>query len=175
MNKYFKSITRRAVVKEMVPTGEQDSRGRDICESRPVINSLGKEVEFTEYVLPPSVAELCEALGIHRSTWANYCNRQLHPEFADITGEVRERIKAWNERELLTRPGKDLRGIIFNLQANYGYGGEKREMELGPDARKAVGGGMSMREKYTLLKALAEEWDDEPPAEGYDDEREDAD
>ena len=44
-----------------------------------------------------------------------------NPEFVEITQQVYERMKAWNERELLTRPGKDIKGIVFNLENNYGY------------------------------------------------------
>lgn len=156
VNKYFQSITRRVVRKEMVPTGEMDSKGHMIYEQRPVINSLGKETEIIEYILPPSVTDLCQALGIHRSTWANYCDHQTHPEFTDITEQARERIRAWNERELLTRPGKDIRGIIFNLQNNCGCGGEKHEMESGPDARRAMCG-TPVSERSAMLKELLDE------------------
>lgn len=122
-------------------------------EERPVINSLGQKVEITEYILPPSVADLCQALGIRRSAWAGYCDHQLHPEFTDLTEQTCERMRAWNERELLTRPGKDIKGVIFNLQNNYGYGGEKREMELGPGARKALRGA-PVSERAAMLREL---------------------
>lgn len=156
VNKYFLSITRRVVRKEMVPTGERDSKGNMIYEQRPIINCLGKETEITEYILPPSVSDLCQALGIHRSTWAEYCDHQMHPEFTDLTEQTRERMRAWNERELLTRPGKDIKGVIFNLQANYGYSGEKHEMELGPGARKAMCG-TPVSERSAMLKDLLDE------------------
>lgn len=133
VNRYFLSITRVVRQTEMVPTGERDGKGHVICEPRPVINSLGKEVEVTEYILPPSVADLCEALKIHRTTWANYCSR---PEFAEITEQVYERMKAWNERELLTRPGKDIKGIVFNLENNYGYR-ERTSVDLSGGAVEA--------------------------------------
>ena len=29
--------------------------------------------------------------------------------------------RGYDERELLTRPGKDIKGIVFNLENNYGY------------------------------------------------------
>lgn len=164
VNKYFMSITRRVVRKETVPTGERDSKGRMICEQRPIINSLGREVEITEYLLPPSVADLCQSLGIHRSVWDSYCDHQTHPEFTDITEQARERMRAWNERELLTRPGKDIRGVIYNLQTNYGCGGEKREMELGPGARRALCGA-PVSERAAMLKELLDELKREQ--EGY--------
>ena len=130
VTKYFRSITREVKVTEEVPTGELDERGHMTYRIADVINSLGQSVTVTEYIVPPSVADLCDFLKIHRSTWANYCDKERNPELAEITEQARERMKAWNERELLTRPGRDLKGIIFNLQTNYGYGGEKHEMEF---------------------------------------------
>lgn len=156
INKYFQSITRQVVREETIPTGETDGKGHMIYEQRPVINNLGKPVEITEYILPPSVSDLCQALGIHRSTWANYCDHQLYPEFTDLTEQTRERMKAWNERELLTRPGKDIKGIMFNLQNNYGYGGEKHEMELGPGTRNAIHGA-PVSNRAAMLKELLDE------------------
>lgn len=167
VNKYFMSITRRVVRKEMVPTGERDNKGHMIYEQSPILNSLGKAVEITEYILPPSVTDLCQALGIRRSTWTSYCDHQLHPELTDLTERTCERIRAWNERELLTRPGKDIKGIMFNLQSNYGYGGEKREVELGPGARKALHSA-PVSERAAMLKELL----DELRREEYDSPRE---
>lgn len=119
---YFDSITREVEVTERVDTGKRDRQGHQIFETRPVTNKLGQTVRKTEYLVPPSVRELCCFLGITIATWANYADPGKHPELAGVVREACERMKAWNERELVTRPGKDVRGIIFNLQANYGYG-----------------------------------------------------
>lgn len=119
---YFDSITREVEVTEQVDTGRRDRQGHRVFESRPVTNKLGQTVRVTEYLVPPSVRELCCSLGITRATWSNYADPDKHPELAGTVREACERMKAWNERELVTRPGKDVRGIIFNLQANYGYG-----------------------------------------------------
>lgn len=119
---YFDSITREVEITERVDTGRRDGQGHRIFETKPVTNKLGQTVRTTEYIVPPSVRDLCHALGITGATWANYADPDKHPELAGIVGEACERMKAWNERELVTRPGKDVRGIIFNLQANYGYG-----------------------------------------------------
>ena len=70
----------------------------------------------TEYLVVPSVGGLCEFLGIHRSTWAEYCSQE---EFSDTTTRVQGRLRAWREEQLLTR--KDVKGIIFDLENNYGY------------------------------------------------------
>ncbi len=119
---YFDSITREVEVTEQVDTGRRDGQGHRIFETKPVANKLGQTVRVTEYLVPPSVRELCCSLGITRATWSNYADPDKHPELAGIVEEARERMRAWNERELVTRPGKDVRGIIFNLQANYGCG-----------------------------------------------------
>ena len=137
VRRYFRSITRQVPQTEMVPTGQTDEKGHMTYRQEPIINDLGKQLVLTEYLVPPNIADLCEALHIHRSTWANYCDADQYPEFAEITEGVKARMQAWNERELLTRPGKDVKGIIFNLQQNYGYGGEKHEMELSGGALEA--------------------------------------
>lgn len=136
VKEYFLSITRQVKQTEMVPTGEKDARGREICEPKPIVNCLGKEVVTTEYILPPSVSDLCEALRIPRAAWDSYCDHRLHPEFTEITEQVHERLKAWNERELLTRPGKDIKGIIFNLENVYGYR-ERSSVDLAGGAVEA--------------------------------------
>lgn len=122
---YFDSITREVDVTELVDTGRRDGHGHPIFKPRPVTNKLGKQVRVTEYVVPPAVKDLCDSLGVNRSTWADYANPDKYPELAEIVQEAKERIKAWNERELVTRSGRDVKGIIFNLQANYGYGAKQ--------------------------------------------------
>ena len=121
IDKYFKSITREKVLTEAVATNKKDKDGHVIYEQRVIVNGLGKEMTVTEYIIPPSSYELCLFLGISESTWNNYCDAQKHPEFLGPTTRARGRMRAWNERELLTRSGKDLKGIIFNLENNYGY------------------------------------------------------
>lgn len=121
VERYFASITRKVRITEPVPTGRYDDKGHMIFEQVPVKNSLEEEVWVTEYIVPPEIAALCEFLEIDRSTWANYRDPDKNPEFSEITQQVYERMKAWNERELLTRPGKDIKGIVFNLENNYGY------------------------------------------------------
>lgn len=150
---YFQSITRTVHAMEQVDSGARDDKGHVIYERAEIVNNLGKPVEITEYIVPPCVADLCESLKIHRATWANYCKDE---KYAAATTLAKDRMRAWNERELLTRPGKDVKGIIFNLQANYDYGGEKHEMELGPQAQKAVSGG-TMAEKLALLRGMKDE------------------
>lgn len=121
VEKYFKSITREIRLTENKPTGQKDKDGHMIYEQVDIINGLGKPVTVTEYIVPPSVFDLCEFLKISESTWNNYCDGTKHPEFLGTTTRTRGRMRAWNEQQLLTRSGKDLKGIIFNLENNYGY------------------------------------------------------
>ena len=134
VEKYFKSITREVRVTEPKPTGKKDKDGHMIFEQVDVINALGNPVTVTEYIVPPSVFDLCEFLKISESTWNNYCDANKHPEFLGTTTRTRGRMRAWNELQLKTRPGKDLKGIIFNLENNYGY---KERVELSNDSMES--------------------------------------
>ena len=127
---YFDSITREKRMTEMVPTGERDKMGHMIYEPIEVTNKRGEPVIVTEYLVPPSVGDLAEFLGIHRSTWHDYCDPEKHPEFSDTTTQALGRIHAYLERESLTRSGKDLKGVIFNLENNFGYK-ERLEVDSG--------------------------------------------
>ena len=124
---YFGSITRIVTAKELVETGKRDDKGHIIFERIPIKNSLGEEAKVEEYIVPPTVGALCQHLGIHRSTWAEYCDPEEHPEFSDTTTYAQGRIHAYLERESLTRQGKDLKGVLFNLENNFGY---KERLEM---------------------------------------------
>lgn len=119
VNDYFDSISRLVPLTEKKNTGRKDGDGHVIYEEVPVLNRLGAQATVLEYLVPPTVGGLCEHLGIHRSTWADYCDAQQHPEFSDTTTHARGRMRAWLEEQLLTR--KDVKGIVFDLQNNYGY------------------------------------------------------
>lgn len=152
---YFASISRTATVKERVDTGEKDSDGHKIYEEREVCNDAGQPIRYTEYLLPPTVGGLSDALFIHRSTWTEYCDARKHPEFSDTTTRAQGRMRAWNEQQLLTR--KDVKGIIFNLTNNYEYR-ERAEVEMGPRAARVVAAAnMSMSEKTELLLQMRRE------------------
>lgn len=118
VKRYFDSISREVTVKETVPTGEKDDKGHMIYQEVPVTNALGEEMKTVQYLIPPTVGGLAAYLGIHRDTWNAYCN---DPEFSDTTTYARGRMHAYLEQEMLTRPGKDLKGVLFNLENNYGY------------------------------------------------------
>ena len=79
-----------------------------------------------------------------------------------MTAWAREVMQHYLESELLGREGKNLKGVIFSLQNNFGYS-EKREVELGARAAKAVtAAAVSMDEKRAMLEELALEFGGEP-------------
>ena len=121
VRRYFKSISRTVAVTEKYDTGQRDKMGHAILADREVRNDLGEPVYVTEYVIPPTIGGLSEFLGIHRDTWNEYCSLEKHPEYSDTTTWARGRIHAYLEREMLTRSGKDIKGIQFNLENNFGY------------------------------------------------------
>ena len=153
---YFDSISRIRTVMEVYNTGEKDKWGHFIQEQRPVTNARGEAMTEREYVIPPTVGGLCGYLGISRDTWAAYCSREANPQFAETTAWAREILRGYLEGQLLTRSGKDLKGVIFSLQNNYGMS-EKKTVELGPKAAEVVvKAGAAERE--ALLRKIAEEF-----------------
>lgn len=156
---YFDSISRTVEVTEMVPTGERDDKGHAILEAKKVYNDRGETIRTREFLIPPKIIDLCLHLGIHRSTWDRWCDHQAHPELEEATEWVRAILFSWNEEQLLTRPGKDVRGIEFNLQNNYGYT-RKMEVEAGPQTREVQT--LTTQEKLALLQEL---WEQGAPSE----------
>lgn len=128
VDRYFASISRVVQVKEPIPTGQLDKYGHPIVEYVPVKNSLGEEVYTTEYLIKPSRAGLARFLGIHRGTWDNYREQpETYPEFREIVEDAEDRIFAWTHEQLLTRSGKDVKGIVVELEHNWGYKQERQE------------------------------------------------
>ena len=135
VDRYFASISRVVPVTEPIPTGQLDKYGHPIVEYVPVENSLGEEVYTTEYLIKPSRAGLARFLGIHRSTWDNYRDQpEVYPEFQEIVEDAEDRIFAWTHEQLLTRSGKDVKGIVVELEHNWGYKQERQE-DTGTGAR----------------------------------------
>lgn len=150
---YFASISRTKTVAEAVDSGRRDDKGHVIYDYIPVRNDAGEEIKTTEYVIPPTEGDLCLYLGIHRATWARWADRETYPELAEIVEDVRDRLYAWNARQLLERDGKDVRGIIFNLQNNYGYA-DRTEVELGEKTRELRAQELTMEEKLEYIRAV---------------------
>lgn len=153
--RYFAGISRTAPVTEPVPTGELDRKGRPLFEERIVHNDAGETIQRTEFLVPPTVGGLCQALGISRQTWATYADAKKHPEFAETIRAALDRLVAYLVEQTLVRNGRDTKGPIFILgqaYAEYGFGALRHEIELGPRASEA----MSMRDKQRALQEIAE-------------------
>ncbi len=152
---YFDSISRDVIAQERVDTGKRDPDGHKIYELKPILDRRGKQIVLLEYVVPPTVGGLCNFLGIDRSTWANYADIEQHPEHEGTVSYARSKMRAWLEEQLLTR--KDVRGVIFDLQNNYGYT-ERRELELGARAERVAREMVPLSERENLLREIAREF-----------------
>ena len=119
---------------ESYNTGKKDKWGHFIQEWRSVKNAKGEEMTEREYVLPPTVGGLCAHLKISRDTWVKYSNTSLNPQFAETTEWAREQLLSWREQELMTRHGKDVKGLLFDLQANYGM--RSKDTYAAPDQKE---------------------------------------
>lgn len=161
---YFASISREREIMEESVTPEKDQWGHFVKEWVPVTNDKGEVMREREYVIPPTVGGLCDHLKISRQTWADYCNPELNPKFRETTAWAREILRGYLEGQLLTRSGKDMKGVIFSLQNNYGMS-EKRTVELGPKAAEVVAKAGSA-EREALLRKLTEELESNGVADG---------
>ena len=112
---YFGRISRTVDATEMVDTGERDDKGHRIYEPRVVMNDDGEVIRVVEFLIPPSVTDLCLELGITRQTWVNYGSRE---GYRQITEWAKARVESYLRRESLTRT-KGLQGVIFNLEQNF--------------------------------------------------------
>lgn len=133
LKRYFEGISRVRTVTEPAGTGRMDRYGHEIMKQKPVKNLRGETVTVTEFVEPPTVGGLCAALEISRATWMRYHEGPT----ADAAAWADDVLRTWNERELLTREGRNLQGVIFNLQNNYGYS-SKIQAPDGADVPKVV-------------------------------------
>lgn len=147
VERYFASISRVVPVKEPIQTGKLDRYGHPVFEYVQVENSLGEKVYTTEYLIKPSRAGLARFLGIHRSTWDNYHDKDVYPEFQEIVEDAEDRIFAWTHEQLLTRSGRDVKGIVVELEHSWGYKQERQD-DLATGTRV---------EDDPLTKALKEE------------------
>ena len=112
---YFGKISRTVDVTEMVATGERDSDGHVIYVPVKVQNDDGEVIRVTEFLVPPSITDLCLELGITKQTWGNYRNREGYRQIAEW---AKTRVESYLRRESLTRT-KGLQGVIFNLEQNF--------------------------------------------------------
>ncbi len=121
VDRYIRKNSRILPRTEEVWSGELDDKGHRVMTLNAIQAEDGSTIEYRAWAIPPNVGGLCRELGISRQTWADYCNREKHPEFAEVVQDVQDMMQTWLEEELLTRPDKELKGIIFNLENNYRY------------------------------------------------------
>lgn len=128
-------------------------------DGEPVLSDGGRPIKFRVYVRPPTVGGLCIYLGIDRSSWNNYCDKELHPEFEDITNYARTMMESYLEEQLVLRE-KSTQGIQFNLENNFGWK-KKREVELGSETRASMDkmSAMTLDEKMAAIRAAAIDMD----------------
>lgn len=118
VNKYFASITRKVELTEKVDSGRKDKQGHVIYNTVPIMNSLGEIATVTEYLVPPTLGGLCRYLKIHASTWSRWEDTKKYPEFQEIIEDVMERMTTWRKEQVVLR--KDVKGLIWDLETNYG-------------------------------------------------------
>ena len=121
VQRYISKNSRIVQRTQEVWSGELDDKGHKIMLTETITAEDGSTMEYRAWGVPPNVGGLCRELGISRQTWTDYCNPDKHPEFQEIVQEVQDIMQTWLEEELLTRPDKELKGIIFNLENNYRY------------------------------------------------------
>lgn len=146
VERYFQRITTEQTVTVPRETGEKDKYGHDVVELVPAVNQLGEELTETVYLIPPTIGGLCIYLGISGSTWAEYAGEE---EFSETVTYARGRIKAYLQQELLTRPGRDVKGIMFDLQNNHGY---REKVDVSTREQE-----LAMQEKELKIKKLEAE------------------
>jgi hypothetical protein len=152
---YFSSISRLEPVMEARNTGEKDAWGHWVYEWAAVHNDDGAPIYRREYAVPPTVGGLCQYLDISRDTWERYCDSEANPQFAETTRWARERLLAWREEQLLTRDGKTIRGLIFDLQANYGMREQAAPAQERGKPQAAAPEAMPLQERERLLREIA--------------------
>ena len=120
---YFAAISYTTTAKEMVDSGKRDEKGHVILHPIEIKNDRGEPIAVREFVRPPTVTGLCRSLGISRETWREYSDdEKLGPIAEAGKAVIEEYLETMLYRE------KNVTGIIFNLQNNYGWK-EKKEVD----------------------------------------------
>ena len=147
---YFAAISRERVVTERVPTGRLDGYGHMIYEDIPVRNLLGEDVKVRELAVRPSIQALCDHLRIRPATWQHL---RKSAETADICLDAEEMIKDWAVGELVTREGKNVRGVMHYLDNSFGWK-DSREISVSSETVKGLAG-LSLAEKLQVIAEAA--------------------
>lgn len=133
---YFAKISRMAPVKEPVPTGRKDSQGHEIYEMVEMKNGLGEVVMAEEWILPPSIHDLLDCIGMTEEEW-----EQLKSEdsLKKIAVAAEKKVERYLRRELLTRPNKAIKGVVLTLQKDFGFGDDAASTPEGGTLEQLLG------------------------------------
>lgn len=117
---YYRSITYEEEVYKWVETGEFNAKGRPILERQPVmVEKNGEKVQAvkTGFIKPPTIYNLCLAIGISADTFRNYEKRD---DYNAICTWWRLVCEAYTAELLQTKEGS-VQGQIFTLTNNFGW------------------------------------------------------
>lgn len=124
IREYFDSVSRTVTAREAVDSGKRDEKGHVIYDYIDIVNDAGEPIRYREYVVPPTITALCRFLGISRETWRKYMEDD--GELGTAARGAKEQIEEYLETQLYRE--KQVQGIMFNLQHNYGWK-ERRDLE----------------------------------------------
>lgn len=146
---YFLAITRERKLTEFVDSGERTNKGKPIMVERDVIGIDGQPVIVLDYVMPPTMPALQLTIGVSKSSWDNYRQRE---GYAEVCADAKLRIEAYLAEQAVLRDKPQ--GVLFTLENNYGWKSSK-EIELGDKTRAALAMDMTMDEKLALIREAA--------------------
>lgn len=162
---YFASISYRLPLMRNEPVANDDgtpvldSHGHAVYKRVQVTTADGNNAWETLWTEPPSIQGLCLFLGIDTSTFARYAKPDPEDPDSEKLATAAKLAKARVEAYLISKLEDKgaANGTKFNLTHNFGWA-EKREIELGEGAQKAVASaGMTMEEKLALLREIGAE------------------
>ena len=148
---YFDAITREKKLTEWVDSGERTNKGKPLMVERDVIGLDGQPVMVYDYIMPPTMPALLLSIGVSKTAWHDYRNRD---GYAEVCADAKLRIEAYLAEQAVIRDNP--RGVMFTLENNYGWRSSK-EVELGRETRSALAMDMTMSEKMALIRAAAAE------------------
>lgn len=158
VDKYLKSIRTTAKVYETDSFGEyvRDADGDKVI----VRGDDGKPMTVERYIVPPDLHNIAfNCKGMCYDTWLKYASGEYDDEdnaYSEVCAYAREICICWAMREVNTRT-KGAEGVKWSLQVNYGFGADKREVELGADTRKALeASSLTMEEKLRRIATIPE-------------------
>ena len=144
VDRYFSSISREKLLTEKTETGETDKNGKPLMADSVVQNALGEPVTVTEFLLPPTRRGLLHYLSLTEEDWHALSRT---PAKSAVVREAEARLIDWRFQQILSLPGKDIKGLLFDLEQNY---------SLAPPAAEAAPS-LSLEEKRRCLRELCAE------------------